>query len=287
MHFRDIIAVQLQSHHRMAATLGQQHACDLRIGAWPILIAAAAKGCRVGWRIGRVEQRAINGHQPVAAKEGVGHARRRRQQLTAFLEQRLQARTAQHLTSSAQARITDRAVGLRRMQIAELAHQAVPHLALVAPAPQRHPHHKQHQRHYRAQPHSPCFGAPRLTGLHASLNHLRGIHFTQHAHAHLFAHLVIDRHLASSVHRKLLVCFAFWQYARSELSCLLFFLLFPLSEMYWAQAPPPTVHTQPAPTRESVLQRTISLLLWNKSCLRLAPRRSDLITGQLRVLVLA
>src|SRR6266513_5702788 len=66
MYFRDIIAVQLPSHHRMAATLGQQHTCDLRIGSWPILVAAAPKGGRVGFRSRGVEQGAINGHEPIA-----------------------------------------------------------------------------------------------------------------------------------------------------------------------------------------------------------------------------
>ena len=91
------------------------------------------------------------------------------------------------------------------MHIAELAHQAVPHLAWVASAPSRQRDHKHHQAQRCAQPHSPHFGAPRLAVLHTPLDHLPGVHFTEHGHAHLFTHLVIDLHLASSVHRKLLV----------------------------------------------------------------------------------
>src|SRR6266496_1492448 len=100
MHFGDIVAVQLQSHDGMTATLGQQHTFDLRIGSWPILVAAAAKGCRVGGGIRGVEQRAINGHKPIATKERAGHARWRRDHLTAFLQQRLHALAAQFLAPS-------------------------------------------------------------------------------------------------------------------------------------------------------------------------------------------
>ena len=85
MHFRDIIAVHPQSHHRMAATLGQQHTLHLGIGSWPILVTAAPKGGRVGSRIRDMEQGAIKGQEPIASKVHVGHACRRCQQLTAFL----------------------------------------------------------------------------------------------------------------------------------------------------------------------------------------------------------
>jgi hypothetical protein len=53
----------------MTATLSQQHTLDLRIGAFPILVAAAAKGGCVGFRIRSVEECAINGDEPIAPKE--------------------------------------------------------------------------------------------------------------------------------------------------------------------------------------------------------------------------
>ena len=110
------------------------------------------------------------------------------------------------------------------MQITELAHQALPHLALVPTTPQRHPDHKQDQAQGRAQSHAPHFGGPGLTLLHTALDHLRGVHLTQHRHAHLFTHLVIDIHFASSVHRKLLGFFFFLSGSMPdrELSCLVF-----------------------------------------------------------------
>src|SRR5713101_6505086 len=48
MHFRNIVTVHLQSNDCMAATLGQQHTLHLWIGTGSILVATAAKGCRVG-----------------------------------------------------------------------------------------------------------------------------------------------------------------------------------------------------------------------------------------------
>ena len=69
MHLRDRIAVDREPDHRMAATLGQEHTVYLRIGAWPILVAPATKSQRVGGRIGRVEDCAIDGHESIASKE--------------------------------------------------------------------------------------------------------------------------------------------------------------------------------------------------------------------------
>src|SRR6266851_6853461 len=126
----------------MRTTLGQEHTAHLRIGAWPVLIAAATKGQRVGFRLGGVEHRAIDGHEPIATKESTRHARRLRDHLTALSHQCLQALAPQCLATSAQSRITDRTLWLSRMDIAELAYQALPHLALVPTAPQRHRDHK-------------------------------------------------------------------------------------------------------------------------------------------------
>jgi len=134
----------------MGAALGQEHTAYLRIGAWSILIAAATKGRCVGGRIGRVEDRAIDGHESIATKESTGHARRLGDQLTALTHQGLQALAAQFLATSAQSRVADRTLWLSRMQIAEFAHQALPHLALIATAPQRHRDHKEHERQGRA-----------------------------------------------------------------------------------------------------------------------------------------
>jgi hypothetical protein len=75
----------------MAATLGQQHTAHLRIGPGPLLIAAASKGRRVGWRIRGVKDRAINGHESIAAKEGTGHAFWLGDQLTALVHEGLHA----------------------------------------------------------------------------------------------------------------------------------------------------------------------------------------------------
>src|SRR5207253_10105836 len=126
MHFGDLVAVDLESHYRMRATFGQKHTAHLRIGPWPILIAATPKRRPVGWRIGRVEERAINGHESIAPKEGAGHARSLGDDLTALAHQHLQALAAQCLAASTQSRSTNHTRGLSRMQIAELAHQALP-----------------------------------------------------------------------------------------------------------------------------------------------------------------
>ncbi len=125
-----------------------------------------------------MKQGAINGHEPIAPKESTGHAGPLGDQLTALAHEDLQALAAQCLASSTQSPVTYRARRLARMEIAELAYQLLPHLALVQTAPQRHPDHQQHQGQGRAQPHP------------------LGVHLTQHRHAHLFTHLVIDIHLA-------------------------------------------------------------------------------------------
>src|SRR2546427_7811306 len=135
----------------MRTTLGQEHTAHLRIGTWPILIAAATKGQRVGFRLGGVEHRAINGHEPIATTESTWHARRLCYHLTALSHDGLQALAPQFLATSTQSRITDRALRLSRMQIAELSDQALPHLAWVPTAPQRHRDHKHHQGQGRAQ----------------------------------------------------------------------------------------------------------------------------------------
>src|SRR6266852_2621705 len=118
MHFRDSVAVNLQPHHCMRTTLGQEHTAHLRIGSWPIVIAAATKGQRVGFRLGRVEHRAINGHEPLATKERTWHAGRLGDHLTALTHQCLEALASQCLATSAQSRITDRTLGLSRMDSA-------------------------------------------------------------------------------------------------------------------------------------------------------------------------
>src|SRR5438876_7686771 len=107
MHFRDRVAVDLEPNDRMGATLGQEHTAHLRIGAWSVLIAAATKGCCVGGRIGCVEDRAIDGHEPIATKESTGHARRLGDQLTTLSHDGLEAVAAQFLATSARSRITD------------------------------------------------------------------------------------------------------------------------------------------------------------------------------------
>src|SRR5260370_35306602 len=99
----------------MRTTLGQEHTAHLRIGAWPVLITAATKGQRVGFRIGGVEHRAIDGHEPIAPKEGTGHAGRLGDHLTALTHQGLEALAPQFLATSAQSRITDRTLWLSRM----------------------------------------------------------------------------------------------------------------------------------------------------------------------------
>src|SRR2546426_9014020 len=99
MHFRDLVAVDREPDHRMAATLGQEHTAYLRIGAWPVLIAAAAKGRCVGFGIGGVEERAIDCHKPIATKERTGHTRRLGDQLTAPPHPSLQAPAAHRLAT--------------------------------------------------------------------------------------------------------------------------------------------------------------------------------------------
>src|SRR6266852_4730673 len=134
MHFRDLVAIHLQAHHRMAATLGQEYTAHLRIGPGSILVATAPKGRCVGLGIGGVEQRAIDSHEPIATKEGSGHGGPLGEHLTALAHESLQALAAQFLASSTQPRIAYAALRLSGMQIAELAHQALPHLALVPTA---------------------------------------------------------------------------------------------------------------------------------------------------------
>src|SRR2546426_2771225 len=145
MHFRDLVAIDLQAHYHMRTTLGQQDTAYLRISPRPVLVAAATKGQCVGLRVGGVEERAIDGHEPIATKEGIGHSGVLGRDLTALAHQGLEALAAQFLAASTQSRITDRTLWLGWMEIAELAHQALPDLALVATAPQRHGEHKQHQ----------------------------------------------------------------------------------------------------------------------------------------------
>src|SRR6266568_2618912 len=98
----------------MAATLGQQHTLHLWIGSWPILVATTPKGCCVGCGISGGEQRAIDGHEPVATKERAGHARWRRDHLTAFAQDGLHALATEDLATSAQSRIADRTLRLSR-----------------------------------------------------------------------------------------------------------------------------------------------------------------------------
>src|ERR1700730_12267141 len=100
MHFGNIVAVDFQPDHPMAATFGQEHTAHLRIGAWAVLIAAAPKGGRVGLGIGGVKDGAINGHEPIATKEGAGHAGWLGDQLTALAHERLQTVAAQPLAPS-------------------------------------------------------------------------------------------------------------------------------------------------------------------------------------------
>src|SRR5260370_4455793 len=102
----------------MRTTLGQEHTAHLRIGTWPILIAAATKGQRVGFRLSSVEHRAINGHEPIATKERTRHARRLGDHLTALTQQCLEALASQCRATSAQSRITNRTLGLSRMDTA-------------------------------------------------------------------------------------------------------------------------------------------------------------------------
>src|SRR5207237_10576353 len=106
---------------RVAATLGQEHATHLRIGPWPILIAAASKGRRVGFGIRGVKDAAIDGHEPIATKEGTRHAARLGDQLTALAHHGLQALAAQGLASPTDPRIAQPVLRLTGMQITELA----------------------------------------------------------------------------------------------------------------------------------------------------------------------
>jgi len=111
------------------------------------------------------------------------------------MQQRLQALAAQGLPAPAQRGSAQLALGLSRMQSAELAHQFVPHQALGKAAPQRHPDHQQHQGQQRTLPHPPRFACPGLTLPDAALDRFFGIHLGQQSHIHLLTHLVIHVHL--------------------------------------------------------------------------------------------
>src|SRR5438067_10725567 len=100
----------------MTATLGQLHTTHLRIGPWSILIAAAPKGDPVGRRIRGVKERAIDGHEPITSKESTRHAFWLGEQLTALVQERLQALAAQALAPATHARIAQPVLGLTRMQ---------------------------------------------------------------------------------------------------------------------------------------------------------------------------
>src|SRR5258708_15519918 len=119
MHFRDIVAADLQLDDGMAATLGQQYTAHLWIGPFAILIAAAPKGCLIGSGISGVEDRPIDGHEPIAPKESAGHRLRLRQYPTALVQQRLQALAAQFRAAPAQRGRAQLALRLSRMQRAE------------------------------------------------------------------------------------------------------------------------------------------------------------------------
>src|SRR5260221_13991842 len=100
----------------MTATLGQQHTAHLWIGAFALLIAAAPKGGLIGLRVSGVEDRPIDGHEPIATKERAGHRLWLRQHPTALMQQRLQALAAQGLPAPAQRGSAQLALGLSRMQ---------------------------------------------------------------------------------------------------------------------------------------------------------------------------
>src|SRR5260370_22081302 len=102
----------------MRTTLGQEHTAHLRIGTWPILVAAATKGQGAGFRLSSVEHRAINGHEPIASQERTRHARRLADHLTALTHQCLEALASQCLATSAPSRITNRTHGLSLTDIA-------------------------------------------------------------------------------------------------------------------------------------------------------------------------
>src|SRR6266568_8957413 len=105
----------------MTATLSQQHSAHLGIGPFAILITAAPKSCLIGRRVSGVEERAIDGHEPIATKEGAGHRLGLRQHLTALVQQPLQALAAHGLSAPAQSGSAQLALRLCRMQSAELA----------------------------------------------------------------------------------------------------------------------------------------------------------------------
>lgn len=71
MHFRLIIAADLHSYHGMCPTLGQEHTTHLRIGSLAKLITAAAKCLLIDLHISNIEERPIDGHEPIAPKEGL------------------------------------------------------------------------------------------------------------------------------------------------------------------------------------------------------------------------
>src|SRR2546430_153056 len=160
MHFRLRVWADLESNYGMGATLGQSYTSHLWIGPWPMLIATAPKRRSVGGCVGRVEEGAVNGHQPIAPIKGARHGVGLPDHVTACPHQPLQALVAQRLASSAQPAVADRTDGLERMQLGKLPEHTLPHLALVASAPQRHPDHKQHQAKPRAEADAPRFAGP-------------------------------------------------------------------------------------------------------------------------------
>jgi hypothetical protein len=86
----------------MAPALAQEHPPHLRIGSFAVLIARTTKGRIVGWGVWRVEDRPIDGHEPIATKESAGHGLPISDLPTPLLHQPLQAVAAQLLATTAE-----------------------------------------------------------------------------------------------------------------------------------------------------------------------------------------
>src|SRR6266487_1841698 len=216
----------------MGPTLRQQHTADLRIGSLAILIARAPKCLLIGLRIRRVEERPIDGHEPIPTKEGGWHRCPVGNQQTALCHQCLQRLTSQFLAPSAYPSLAQLPLSLTRMQITELADQFLPDQTLVQPTPQPHPDEQPDQTQLACLPHSPFFLRPRLTLLNASLDDFFGIHLFDQGQIHLFTDLVIHFQLPSSLHQKAPCVFSFLVACQIWSFLVLSFPRLGLSEMY-------------------------------------------------------
>jgi hypothetical protein len=190
------IGTQAHVYERMTATLQQAHTADLRVGSLAILVAAASKGGLMAWRIGHVEERAINGHESQAFIKG-SWCLRRTEQMTAALHQPSERFLSQQATLIAQSRSSCHLQLLIGVQQLQLMRQFVPHPCLRQSRPERHGQHKPHPTSGDEVAHPSRFGLLCCCMLFQTLlHHFRWVHLAQDSYTDLFTDLVREGYLS-------------------------------------------------------------------------------------------